>query len=191
VVAVNDAYKRLPGAAVLYACDAVWWRERAGAREFAGECWSSIGRPGRFRDNDKTREQQQYGLRLIYGQDGRGFSVDPECIHYGSNSGFQAVNLALLFGARRIMLLGFDMQGSHFFGAHKLPLRNTHSYVNFIRAFDEAAKRLPPGVEIINASPSSALKCFPRLEYDSALAQICRRGVADRGEPVSAVAVAG
>ncbi len=178
VLAVNDAYKRLSSAQILYACDAVWWRERAGAREFAGERWSSIGRPGRFRHNDKTKEQRAHGLSLVFGEDKPGFSFDPEVIHYGSNSGFQGVNLALLLGAATVILVGFDMRGSHFFGAHKQPLRNTGSYANFIRAFDLAAKRLPSDRQIINATPSSALGCFPRMDLADALAQIPRCGIA-------------
>lgn len=171
VLAVNDAYKRLPGARVLYACDAVWWRERAGALDFAGERWSSIGEPGPRRHNEKTAEQHAYGLRLVYGREKPYFSTDPAVIHYGNNSGFQAVNLALHFGARTIVLVGFDMAGSHFFGAHKEPLRNTGSYAQFIRAFHEAAKRLPSGVRVFNASPGSALTCFPRMTFDAALSK--------------------
>jgi len=178
VLAVNDAYKRLPSAAALYACDDMWWIERAGAADFAGERWSSTGRPGRFRHNDKSRVQTRYGVRLIFGEDGAAFSTDPETIHYGSNSGFQAVNLALHFGARHILLIGFDMQGTHFFGEHKPPLRNTGSYVSFIRAFDVAAKKLSPDIEIVNMSPVSKLNCFPKVPLDAAIAQACRRRLA-------------
>lgn len=181
VVAVNDAYKRLPLADVLYACDASWWRDRAGAREFQGERWSSIGRPSRFRHNDKTKEQAAYGLNLVFGDDLPGFSLSPNCIHYGGNSGFQGVNLALLLGARSIILVGFDMsnaKGAHFFGAHKPPLRNTQSYVSFIGAFETAAKKLPSHIQIVNASPGSALTCFPRMDFAHALAQITDSSIA-------------
>lgn len=178
VLAVNDAYKRLPQADILYACDAAWWRERFGARDFAGERWSSIGRPGRFRHNDKSKEQRLHDLRLVFGADGTGFSFDPETIHYGSNSGFQGVNLALLLGASVVILVGFDMRGSHFFGAHKQPLRNTSSYANFIRAFDLAAKKLPSDRRIINATPGSALGCFPRMDLHDALAEVSRSRIA-------------
>lgn len=179
VLAVNDAFKRLPFADILYAADGCWWHARGGAMDFQGERWSSIGRPApRYRHNDKTKEQRAYGMRLVFGEDKPGFSTDPEVIHYGNNSGFQGVNLALLHGARHLILVGFDMQGSHFFGAHQQPLRNTGSYVNFIRAFNEAAKRLPSGICIHNATPVSALRCFPRMTFDDAIAQVPRRGVA-------------
>jgi hypothetical protein len=183
---VNDAYKRLPFADILYACDACWWHARDGARDFGGERWSSIGLPDRFRVNDKTREQRDYGMRLVFGDDQPGFSADPAMIHYGSNSGFQAVNMALHLGARHIVLVGFDMGGTHFFGAHTEPLRNTGSYVSFIRAFNEAAKRLPSDVIIVNGNPASKLACFPRMDLDNALSTVVGLGRAHRCEPVPA-----
>lgn len=112
-------------------------------------------------------------MNLIGGKDGEGFSFDPEVIHYGSNSGFQAVNLAILMGATRIVLVGFNM-GSidgkrHFFGDHPRGLRNTNTYNNFLRAFNRAAKLLPPHIQILNATPNSALTCFPRIDLHDAL----------------------
>lgn len=171
MIAVNDAYRLLPGAAVLYACDAAWWHHHKGAPDFQGERWSSHGSPSPTRHNDKTEVAERYGVRLVWGRDQAGFSTDPEAIHYGSNSGFQAVNLALLMGARRVVLVGFDMHGAHFFGAHPKPLRNTTSYGGFIRAFERAADRLPEGVQILNATPGSALRCFPMVSLDDVLAE--------------------
>ncbi len=168
VVAVNDAWRLVPSAAVLYACDAAWWHHHKGVPEFQGERWSTHGGP---KHNNKLEAAALYGLNLVQGMDSHaGFSTDPAVIHYGSSSGFQAVNLAILMGARRIVLVGFDMHGTHFFGQHPKPLRNNTSYGNFIRAFERAAKRLPPGVEIINCTPGSALGCFPKANLDDVLA---------------------
>ena len=153
----------------MYACDAAWWRVHEGAPTFRGEKWSTHGSKSH---NDKLELADLYGLNLVQGADSRnsvGFSTDPAVIHYGSNSGFQAVNLAILFGCRRIVLVGFDMHGTHFFGRHPKGLRNTTNYANFIRAFDLAAKRLPAGVEIVNATPGSALRCFPMVNLDDYL----------------------
>lgn len=112
-------------------------------------------------------------MKLVEGRDGKGFSFDPGVIHYGSNGGFQAVNLALLMGATRIVLVGFNMQPvdgkGHFFGSHGPGLRNTTNYSNFIRAFEVAAASLPQGIEILNATPASALTCFPGIDLDQAL----------------------
>ena len=159
VIAVNDAYRRLPFADVLYACDARWWGVHGNCNGFAGEKWSSHGR-----DNQKLKEADLYGLTLVHGGNGKGFSLNPERIHYGGNGGFQAVNLAILFGVHRIVLVGFDMHGSHFFGAHPSPLRNTKSFDRYIKSFEEAAKMLPEHIRIVNATPGSALRCFPFVD---------------------------
>lgn len=76
------------------------------------------------------------------------------------------MNLALQFGASKITLLGFDMQPDgnrrHFFGDHPPGLNNGPNYGHFIGAFETAARLLPADIEIINATPGSALTCFPR-----------------------------
>jgi hypothetical protein len=167
VIAVSDAWRPMPWAGALYSCDARWWDLHK--PDYAGEKWSSHHAPG----NDKLGAAARHGLRLVRGQPGKGFSMDPGCIHYGANSGFQALNLALLFGAVDIVLVGFDMRlvggRSHFFGDHPAVLRRTGSYQNFIRAFEVAAARLPGGIGIRNATPESALRCFPEIDLDQAL----------------------
>jgi len=173
-IAVNDAYQLFPDAAVLYACDAEWWEVHGGCPDFAGEKWSShsVDTGGH---NDKREVAEKYGLKLVEGRDRDGFSFDPACIHYGSNSGFQAINLAILFGAKRVVLVGFDMRvvdrKRHFFGDHPAPLRNDGGYGSFIRTFARAAKSLPDNIQIINATPCSALKCFPIMELQNALTE--------------------
>lgn len=168
-IAVNDAYRLFPNANALYAGDGDWWDVHRGVPGFAGEKWTSHDKRG----NDNLARAERYGLNLILGRPGEGFSANPSVIHYGSNSGFQAINLAILFGATRIILVGFDMTASnrkrHFFGDHPEPLGNTAKYESFIPEFRRAAKRLPPHIEIINATPDSRLDCFPRLSLSEAL----------------------
>jgi hypothetical protein len=169
IIAVNDAYKRLPFAPVMYACDAAWWRAHKGCPDFRGEKWSTHNPSG----NDKREAARLYGVRLVAGKKAAGFSTDPAVIHYGNNSGFQAVNLAILFGAKRVVLVGFNMRREgnqeHFFGSHPAPLRRASSFGQFIAAFNEAAKQMPRGVEIINATSGSALGCFPYMPLQEAL----------------------
>jgi hypothetical protein len=165
---VNDAWRLLPWADVLFACDAAWWHFHRGVPAFKGEKWSSHGT-----SNDKQDVALAYGLKCISGKQGAEFSTKPGLITYGSNSGFQAVNLAMQFGAARIVLVGFNMQrvggAMHFFGDHPKGLRNADP-IRFKTYFDQAAKKMPPGVTIINATPDSALQCFPRMALDDALA---------------------
>lgn len=175
VLAVNDAYRLFPAAAVLYACDEKWWDAHSGCPDFLGEKWSSHGsapRDGKEGHNDKLGCAERYGLNLVQGYDREGFSLDPACIHYGSNSGFQAINLAILFGALRILLVGFDMSArgkSHFFGEHPEGLIRNSNYERFVPQFERAARRLPSDIEIINCTPGSALRCFPMMDLEDAL----------------------
>jgi hypothetical protein len=162
-IAVNDAYRLAPWADVLYACDGEWWDHHGGCMGFAGEKWSSHAPGG----NDKRRHAERYGLHLVAGVDAPGFSHDPSRIHYGLNSGYQALNLALLFGAKRIALVGFDMRAvdgrAHFFGAHGGGLR-APAFGLFVERFKAAARTVPAGVDVINCTPGSALTCFPTGE---------------------------
>lgn len=91
----------------------------------------------------------------------------------GSNSGFQAINLAALMGANPIVLMGFDMGvepggRTHFFGDHPTPeLQRPSPFGLFIRAFERAAPIYQQrGVVILNASARTALTCFRRIAPD-------------------------
>lgn len=175
IIAVNDAYRLMPFADVLYACDEKWWDVHGGCQGFRGEKWSSHGDESgpSAPQNSKTSAADRYGLRLVRGWDREGFSLDSRYIHYGSNSGFQAINLAILFGAKRILLVGFDMTAhsgkKHFFGDHPAGLINNANYERFIPQFERAAKLLPDGIEVINCTKGSSLRCFPMMELSDAL----------------------
>lgn len=172
VIAVNDAYRLLPFAAALYACDAAWWEAHGGCPDFAGERWTSHSLAPK---NDKTPLADRFGLRVIEGANNAGFSRDSGLIHYGNNSGFQAVNLALLWGADPIILVGFDMRHvggkGHFFGSHPPPLKPGGSYLAWIANFAKAAEMLghPRCPTILNATPGSALPCFPMVDLAETL----------------------
>jgi hypothetical protein len=169
VIAVNDAYRLLPWAEVVYACDAQWW-EIHRRNVLSGECWTSHGLSPK---NDKRAIVDRLGLHIIAGEDRPGFSLDASRIHYASNSGFQALNLAILFGADPIVLVGFDMRQvdgkTHFFGEHKAPLRGHAQFGSWCAKFGKAAEMLGGSPRIINATPGSALTCFPMMPLAEAL----------------------
>lgn len=94
----------------------------------------------------------------------------------GGNSGFQAINFSLQFGARKIVLIGFDMDdaaGKHWYGRNHWPRANNPDRSNFrrwIAAFDRAAPIIKGmGASVINCSPNSALKTFPIHTTEDAL----------------------
>jgi len=109
----------------------------------------------------------------IKGAHAQGLSFNPKVIHYGSNSGFQALNIAVLMGAKRIILLGYDMRfskdnKSHWFGDHPDNVRS--NYTSWLSNYGVAAAQLnEKGIEVINCSPISALTCFRMESLESAL----------------------
>ena len=50
-----------------------------------------------------------FGYRWIRGKWSPGLSLDPQCIHYGHSSTYQALGIAALGGYQEIYLAGFDM----------------------------------------------------------------------------------
>lgn len=115
---------------------------------------------------------EKYGLKFKYGS--RHAGLGKHDLHYGDNSGYQAVNLAYLFGARRIVLLGYDMRPgtdgrSHWHPQHKNPLNPGGTDVTrWAQLFHELAKDLASeGVEVINCTRRTALTCFPQLPLEA------------------------
>lgn len=115
-----------------------------------------------------------FHLNYIESEPGGGLSKRPNTIRQGGNSGYQALALAIHFGAARVILLGYDMQFAkdgkrHWHPDHTGKLHNPMS--TQMRAwpvqYAELAKATP--VPIINASRATALKCFPRMTIEEAL----------------------
>lgn len=144
-VAVSDAYRLAPWADALVSHDAGWWNVHQDALQFQGRKFCSVPRRG-----TET------------------LPVSPEFGH-GCNSGLQGMRVARdLYGATRILLLGFDMHGTHFFGKHQEPLRNTSA----TRRREMLAQfgQWRGGCEVVNCTPGSALKQFRMSTIEEELA---------------------
>lgn len=142
-----------PDADALYAGDHKWWDY--------------------YRDDWKDFQ----GLRFSINTDA---VVQFDCIHVPveckrglgragvatcGNSGYQAANLAYLLGAKRICLVGFDMQPNgtahHFHGNHRgaaLTNPSSNLYPQWIDAFTHLHTLLAAeGVDLVNCSRETAL----------------------------------
>lgn len=114
------------------------------------------------------KDGKKYSDRFAFGETGT--------VGGGGNSGFQALNLAVQFGARRIVLIGFDMQdigGLHWYGRNRWPQANNPNEGQMKRwatSMEKAAPALTErGVEVVNASPTSALAVFAKMSVEAAL----------------------
>lgn len=100
-----------------------------------------------------------------------GLSSNLTMVSWNYNSGAAALSLAAHLGVKRIVLLGFDMsldtqKVSHWFGSHDIrhPRKTPPPFARHLRGFPYIAKdAVERGIEILNASPISAITEFPKV----------------------------
>jgi hypothetical protein len=99
-----------------------------------------------------------------------------DCLGWNGNTGASAINLALILGAKRVILLGFDMK----LGKGNKP--NWHDrvidrpsaevYTRFLGGFQDVVRDWGSKFsdrDIVNATPGTALQAFPVVELTSCL----------------------
>jgi hypothetical protein len=160
VVVTNEAFQIKPDSHALVFVDIHWWQRR---REdvlaaFRGRVVGRGPYDWQYRKDGVTGcgyRREEY------------WSQDPRILG-GKNSGLAAINAAALMGAKRIFLLGFDMQQtggrSNFHRLHPAAETKQNRYADlFLPEFARAAKRIEQlgRPVVINCTPGTALKCFP------------------------------
>lgn len=179
VIAIKEnAYEICPWADVAYGCDLAWWIHRRGLQAFKGlKIGWDAKIPQYFPDvKTITFKEKQKRPSVTYVDD---LLLDePGLIGAGGNSGFQALNIAAQFGATRILLIGCDMHdrsGAHWYGRNNWDRGNNPDGSNFrtwIKAFENSVDVCrQAGIEVLNASPLSALNCFRKATVDQALSE--------------------
>ena len=158
VLAIKESH-RLCRPDVIYGCDRAWWHANRGMPDFRGL---------RVAYDPLLREQYP-NIRLIgiSLHEDRFIMDRPGIVGSGGNSGFQAINLAIQFGARQIVLIGFDMHdksGPHWYGRNEWDGANNPGENNFHRwraGFAKAAAEISNiGIDVANATRYSELKAF-------------------------------
>lgn len=160
-IAINTTFRLAPWATMLYAADPEWWQHPAhrGAHDFAGL---------------KVSCSNVKGVLLLRNTGKEGFDPDQSAIRTGGNSAYQALHIAIHAGAARILLCGLDMHGGrhHWHGEHPHGLKQTveENYAEWIKRFNALIKPLAErGIEVLNCTPGSALRCFPMADLAEAL----------------------
>ena len=160
-IAVNTAYTALPEAEVHYAGDALFWRVHHARMRLA------VARPCFWTVDPGASERYQVNRWKGVNRNGLGETM----VHLNGNSGAQAINLAYLFGARRILVAGMTMASPdgqrHFHGDHEYPLVQSQCFDEWLHKLNAVARdaqRL--GVEIINCDPKSRATMFKQGEIE-------------------------
>jgi hypothetical protein len=85
------------------------------------------------------------------------------------NSGAGAIVLAVSFGAKRVILLGYDCQHTggkaHWHSDHPKGLGNAGSVSKWPKQFADIANRFSK-IDIVNCTRQTALQCFKRSELE-------------------------
>lgn len=101
-----------------------------------------------------------------------GYYDDGVTLGWNGNTGSSAINLALVLGASRIFLLGYDMEKQGIkanWHDRQLSKPNARCYRRYIKAFHTSVQDIEkkwPDVEIINLNPDSQLTVFPKARWE-------------------------
>jgi len=101
-----------------------------------------------------------------------GISNNPSKVSWNANSGAAAINLAIHFGVKRIILLGFDMNivdgPAHWHKGHGN--KKPPPFARHLKGFPQIAEDAKVlGIEILNANPSSSIDVFPKINVKEVL----------------------
>lgn len=163
-IAVNLTARLAPDAQIVYGSDSPFWSTYPEMLSHPGEKVCVEQRMGMYPNVPQ-------GVKVLRNLGLEGLSKGGG-IYVGDNSGYAAINLAAAAGAKRILLLGMDMQGGHWHGPHQgLGNPQPHQFQRWMRRMNRLAVWLKEaGIEVINCSPVSALECFRKMDLVDAIA---------------------
>jgi len=164
----NDSYLLVDYLDVHYACDDCWW-------DYNGiTCLKGL--PSNCHVWTQSEKSSiKFKINHIPGSHNSGLYIkDRNHIHFGSNSGFQLLNLAYHYGVRRFILLGYNMgpvnNKRHFFGNHPGNMNKDSPYETFRIEFNRIQKDIKSS--IVNCTVNTSLTCFRQSDLLTELQQI-------------------
>lgn len=157
IYAVKEVGLIAPWANVLYAADTDWWVKHPERwQAFKGEKWTCSERAC----------QLFAALNHIGAKSDLIWSDNPDFLATGGNSGFQALNMAVLRGAERVILLGYDygfdktISDKHWWEEDYPRHSRWSNYAQWNKRMAAAADLIT--VPVLNASRQTTITCFPR-----------------------------
>lgn len=179
VVAINKAFKDAPFADVLFAMDYPFLE---GITQ------------GKFGEEYRLAFMRFLGMKVWVDLSGYGYPEDifvvpsagehgwtkslKDGLCHGQNSGYGALNLAIVLGANPIFLLGYDMkkgpEGATNYHEGYTTGISPDALEAYRKNFEEGAALLNGGPRIINLNTASALRCFEFSDVDVALRSVIK-----------------
>ena len=165
-IAVNSTFRLAPWADVVYSNDEDWYEAHLNELRESARGMFCCGHP---------TWRSIFVNSIPFNREARGLIDSPDEIAWGMNSGAAALNLALYFGAARIVMLGFDQgwqkEKGHWHPPHPRHLQQRkpgfHRWAGWFKqaSLDFAAM----GVEVVNCSRATTLDCFKRADLREVL----------------------
>lgn len=161
VMAINATFEKAPNATALYSGDFLFFKNYIAdiRKVFKGEVWSQDSTScDRWREIKRVRAANRDGLGKA------------PLIYLNGNSGFQGINLLYHWGYKRIVLLGMDMRlgpkgEKHHHEDHPKPMVQAQVFFEWLHKSTRLALDLKnEGIEVLNATPGSALTCWPHVD---------------------------
>jgi hypothetical protein len=162
-IAINDVGVHVPWATALFSLDPDWIvHRRSFVAAFKGERY--LAAPAHI-------PRDIPGVTYMDRMEAVGLSDDPRTIHNGGTSGYGALNLAYLKGAKFIVLLGYDyctVDGRrHWYDGETSSSWDQAVLDQWAAAFRSTTAQLrAKGVTVVNASPISRVDAFPKLSLE-------------------------
>jgi hypothetical protein len=165
VVAANNAFKLGPWVDAMFFGDCRWleWHRKE-MQEYEG-----------IKTTTCDRHRDKHKIKILKRVNNEPLTKSKDSVAWNKSSGAACINLAVHLGAKRIILIGFDMKQidgrSNYHDEHKTN-SNDKVYRRFKAPFPRLARALKElGIEVINATPGSALNSFPIMTLEEALAR--------------------
>lgn len=165
VIAINKAFLNVPFASVMYWTDSrVYQWHKKDIENFSGLKYT-------IRPHSSYRED----VLILRKGNRHGLETTSDRLAHGDNSGYAAINLAYHLGAKKIVLLGYDMGNngtkSHYHEGYPVTATSQKTYNDrFIPGFSTIAGELKrKGIKVFNASPQSRLNAFPKITLQESL----------------------
>ncbi len=156
VIAVNNVWEYVPFAQVLVTLDSGWFtRNKPKLHKFTGIRIMKCG---------KGHPGWNYFID-------QGMTEDKLILRNATNSGFYAMVAALKLGATKVYLLGFDVTWKKQPYFYDIPQVEVDQYRNGMHRKDAHLRYFEyyKDYNIINASPDSAITCFPKCSLNEIL----------------------
>lgn len=173
-VAVNNSFQLAPWCDIVFACDIKWWYQyydQVNQTCFEADLWTIKGVGEHF-----TKKTGNVNPRIKEVGFTRNIGLEEDKVSHGGNSGYIAVNLAYLMGAKKIVLVGYDHQHTngqtHWHGDHdkKVFAKNADDTDRWLRNFKILSMELnKKGIDIINCSLETAITSCRRSTLDKEL----------------------